>query len=131
VSRRSIRPQNYETARSELVQLTVLVRAGDRVSGRPLYCEIIDRARAAGLGGATAVRGLVGFGAAGELRMPGLAGSRGSEPVLIEITDDAAKVHGFLSAVDHLVGSGLVVLKPVTVTRRVVAPEVTTTGTPT
>ena len=130
MNRRSVRPQRYETVRSELVQLSVLVRAGDRAGGRPLYCEIIDRARAAGLGGATAVRGLVGFGAARQLRMPGLAGSRGSEPVLIEITDDAAKVHGFLSTVDHLVGSGLVVLKPVTGTRRVVAPGITTTAAP-
>ncbi len=131
MNRRSTRPQNYETVRSELVQLSVLVRAGDRLDGRPLFCEIIERARAAGLGGATAVRGLVGFGAAGKLRMPGLAGSGGSEPVLIEITDDAAKVHGFLPVLDHLVGSGLVVLKPVTVTRRVVAPGITTTAAPT
>jgi uncharacterized protein len=131
VNRRSIRPQSYETVRGELVQLSVVVRACDRVGGRPLYCEIIDRARAAGLAGATAVRGLAGFGAAGELRMPGLTGSRGSEPVLIEITDDAAKVQQFLSDVDHLVASGLVVLKPVTVTRRVVAPGITTTAAPT
>jgi uncharacterized protein len=131
VNRRSIRPQNYETVRGELVQLSVLVRAGDRLGDRPLYCEIIDRARAAGLGGATAVRGLAGFGAAGKLRMPGLAGSRGSEPVLIEITDDAAKVDRFLPALDQLVDSGLVVLKPVTVTRGVAAPGIATTAAPT
>lgn len=105
-------------------QLSVLVRAGDRLGGRPLYCEIIDRARDAGLGGATAVRGLTGFGAAGKVRSAGLTGSRGAEPILIEITDDAAKIHAFLPVLDQLVGSGLVVLKPVTVTGRAVAPGI-------
>ncbi|MGB6456379.1 MAG: DUF190 domain-containing protein [Streptosporangiaceae bacterium] len=123
------RPADYETVRIEVVQLSVLVRVGDRLGGRPLYCEIIDRARDAGFGGATAVRGLTGFGAAGKLRSAGLAGSRGSEPVLIEITDDAAKIYAFLPVLDQLIGSGLAVLKPVTVTaRRAVAPGITATA---
>ncbi len=130
MNRRSARQHDGELVRSEMLQLSVYVRAGDRLGSRPLYCEIIDRARAAGLSGATAIRGLTGFGAAGRLRSPGLMWSRGSEPVLIEITDDAAKVRAFMPILDQLIGSGLVVLKPVTLSR-VVAAGIAATAAPT
>jgi len=38
--------------------------------------------------------------------------------VLIEIIDDAARVRAFLPVLELLLGSGLVVLKTVSVTRR-------------
>jgi nucleotide-binding universal stress UspA family protein len=47
----------------------------------------------------------------------GYAEQRGTEPVLIEITDDAV-VRAFLPVLDQLIGSGLVLLKPVIATRR-------------
>jgi uncharacterized protein len=53
------------------------------------------------------VRGLQGFGASANLGRPGLAALTGREPVLIEVTDDAAKVRGFLPSVEQLAGGGL------------------------
>jgi uncharacterized protein len=103
------------TTYTSALQLSVFVRAGDMLAGRPLYCEIIERARQAGLSGATATRGLQGFGASGNLRSPGLLGRRGTEPVVIEITDDPVRVEAFLPVLDSLLGSGLVVLRTVTV----------------
>jgi uncharacterized protein len=102
---------------SEL-QLSIFVRTGDLLAGRPLYREIIERARGAGLSAATMIRGMQGFGASGKLRSPGLLGLRGTEPVVIEITDNPASVEAFLLVLDSMIGSGLVVLKPVTVTRK-------------
>jgi uncharacterized protein len=119
VNRRPVKPPAaYGTVRSTELQVSVFVRTGDRCGGRPLYREILDRARAAGLSGATVVRGLEGFGASGKLSPPGFAGLRGTEPVLIEITDDDAVVRAFLPVLDQLIGSGLVLLKPVIATRR-------------
>jgi len=92
------------------------------VNGRPLYREIIERARSAGLSGATANLGLQGFGHSAMLRPPALLRRTGFEPVLIEIADDPARVRAFLPVLDQLLGSGLVVLRTVTVTRRVAAP---------
>jgi uncharacterized protein len=95
------------------------MRAGDRFSGRPLYHEILDRARRAGLRGATAIRGMQGFGASGNPRALGLTGLSGHEPVLIQVTDDAARVRAFLSAIDQLPFGGLIVLAPVAALRPV------------
>jgi uncharacterized protein len=119
------RPRVPESVRSAQLQLSVFVRAGDRFGGSPLYREILERAKAAGLSGATVVRGLEGFGSSGKLRSPGLAGLRGTEPVLIEITDDDAAVRAFLPVLDQLIGSGLVLVKPVVVARRAAVPDVT------
>jgi PII-like signaling protein len=101
------------------LQLSIFIGAGDTYDGRPLYHEIIDRARAAGLHGATAIRGLQGFGASARLHAPGLFARSGAEPVLIEITDSPTRVEGFLPSVEELIGSGLIVLRTVTTVRRV------------
>jgi uncharacterized protein len=120
--------QDRTICTSEL-QLSIFVRAGDLLAGRPLYREIIDRARAAGLSGATAIRGMQGFGPSGKLHSPGLLGLRGTEPVVIEISDDPARVRAFLPVLDSLIGSGLLVLKPVTVTRKAARELGTTAAT--
>jgi uncharacterized protein len=103
--------------RRDELQLSIFVRAGDMVAGRPLYHEILDRLQHAGLRGASAVRGMQGFGASGQLRAPGLTGLTGHEPVLIQVTDDAASVRAFISEMDELPRGGLIVLTPVVALR--------------
>lgn len=127
---RLARTQRHQTVTRDELQVCVFVRAGDTIGGRPLYCEIVDRARAAGFTGATVVRGLTGFGASGTLRSPGLAGLRGSEPVVIEITDDDAQIRAFLPVLERVVGSGLLVVSRVTVTRRVAEPGLSAAAAP-
>ena len=111
------------------LQLCIFVRAGDTYEGRPLHHEIIDRARQAGLRGATAIRGLEGFGASAYLQRPGLAGLTGHEPVLIEVTDEADRVRAFLPSVEQLAGLGLITLKPVTSVRAITdLPDIATSA---
>jgi uncharacterized protein len=108
------------------LQLSLLLAAGDSYAGRPLYREVVDRARRAGLSGATVVRGLTGFGASARLRAPSLGGRNGHEPLLIEITDDPAPIQAFLPVLEEIVDSGLVVLRTVTTASRVAdVPDIT------
>jgi uncharacterized protein len=121
--------QERQAVQQAELQLSIFVRAGDTYAGRPLHHEIIDRARRAGLRGATAIRGLQGFGASANLGRPGLAALTGREPVLIEVTDDAVKVCAFLPSVEQLVGGGLIVLKTVTTVRTVAdVPDIATSA---
>ncbi len=105
--------------RQSELQLCIFVRAGDTYAGRPLYHEIIDRARCTGLRGATAVRALQGFGASANFQRPGLAGLTGREPVLIEVIDEADRVRAFLPSVEQLDGPTLITLKEVTTVRAI------------
>jgi uncharacterized protein len=118
VRRRPGPPPRGAVVRETKLELSIVVRAGDSYGDRPLYHEITDLARYAGLRGATVTRGLQGFGAGANLRPGGIAGHSGNEPVLIQITDDAARIRAFLPAAQRLVGSGLIVTKAVTSVRR-------------
>ena len=100
------------TVMQPAVFLSVFINADDRFAGRPLYAEIAERARQAGLGGATVTRGLDGFGSAGRLRRAGPLHSGYSVPVLIEIVADESRVRAFLPVLDEVIGSGLVILAP-------------------
>jgi uncharacterized protein len=110
-------------AQAEL-RVSVYLRSGDTYAGRPLHHEIVDRARLAGLRGATAVRGLQGFGpsALGHAALE-LAARGGRKPVLVEFSDDPTRVRAFLPVLEELIGSGLVVLTTVTTMRTMREPQ--------
>lgn len=116
--RLSPRPTMRAVQQDEL-HVSVYVRTGDRFGSRPLYKEILDRAKAAGLSDASAAIGLQGFGQTAKLRPAALTRRTGSEPVLIEITGSPARVRAFLPVLHQLLDSGLVALKTVVVTRMV------------
>lgn len=96
----------------------VFLHSGQTAHGRPAHLEIITRARAAGISGATVLHGFAGFGAAGAPAWPGLFGDSGFEPVLVEIADTAERVSAFLPELAALAGHALIVSRSVTVIRR-------------
>lgn len=107
------------TRQSAESHVSVFVCGGAAIAGRPLYREIVDRAREAGLSGVTATQGLCGFGAAGVIRWPGLFGPNGFAPVRVDIADQPDRVAAFLPEIEQLDGIALIVIKTVAVTRRV------------
>jgi len=112
------RPTMRAVQQDEL-HVSIYVRTGDRFGSRPLYREILDRARDAGLNDASVAIGFQGFGQTAKLRPAALTRRTGSEPVLIEVTDNPARIRAFLPVLNQLLDSGLVVLKTVAVTRMV------------
>lgn len=104
------------------VRLTVYVGEDDVHHHRPVYSEIVARARAAGLAGATVVRGVEGFGRSSVVHTTRLVSLSGDLPMIVEIVDTEDKVRAFLADVDELVRGGLVTLQPVEV-HRYVSPD--------
>lgn len=101
------------------LRLTVLVGENDRWHHRPLYSEIVHRARAAGLAGASVFRGIEGFGASSLVHTTRLLSLSEDLPVAVVIVDEEQRVRGFLPQLDELVAEGLVVLDPCEVVRYV------------
>lgn len=93
--------------------LRMFIGDADRHEGRPLYRVIVERARAAGLAGATVLHGPMGFGRHGRVHTAKLADVEGHLPVVIEIVDGEAAIEGFMAEVDSLLGKGLVTLEKV------------------
>ena len=61
-----------------------------------------------GLDGATAVSGITGFGAAGQIHRKGLFGVSDEKPIIIVAIDSEAKVKEAIEAVAPLVKEGLI-----------------------
>ena len=100
-------------------RLTVLVGEDDRWHGKPLYTEIVHRAHAAGLAGASVFHGIEGYGASSRIHTSRLLSLSEDLPVAIVIVDSAERIEAFLPQLDELVTEGLVVLDDVRVVRYV------------
>lgn len=101
------------------LRLTVFVGESDLWHHKPVCSEIVHRAHAAGLAGATVLRGVEGFGASNHIHTTRILSLSEDLPMVIVIVDEAEKVRGFLRQLDELVGEGLVILDEVEVIRYV------------
>ncbi|MEU0439323.1 DUF190 domain-containing protein [Streptomyces sp. NPDC006186] len=99
------------------LRVTVFVGENDTVRHRPLYSEIVHRAHAAGLAGASVFRGIEGFGASSLIHTQRLLPLSEDLPVAIVIVDTEDRVRAFLPQLDELVGEGLVILDACEVVR--------------
>ena len=94
-------------------RLTIFVGEADQWQHRPLYSEIVHRAHAAGLAGASVLRGVEGYGANSRIHTHRLVALSEDLPVLIVIVDSAERVEAFLPQLDEILSSGLVIVEPV------------------
>ncbi len=101
------------------LRLTILIGEDDVWHHKPLYHEIVHRAHAAGLAGATVLRGIEGYGASSRIHTSRILSLSEDLPVAVVMVDAEEKVRAFLPQLDELVTEGLVVVDPVEVIRYV------------
>jgi uncharacterized protein len=101
------------------LRLTVFVGEDDQWHHRPLYHEIVHRAHAAGLAGASVLRGIEGYGASSRIHTTRLLSLSEDLPIAVVIVDTEQRVRAFLPELDELVTEGLVIIDPVEVIRYV------------
>jgi PII-like signaling protein len=91
--------------------LRIFIGESDKHDGKPLYEWIVLQARAQGLAGATAWRGMIGFG--GHSRIHTFKIERLSEdlPIVVEIVDTRDKLEAFLTSIDSAIHEGLATME--------------------
>jgi PII-like signaling protein len=104
------------------LRLTVFVGEDDTWHHKPLYHEIVHRAHAAGLAGASVLRGIEGYGASSRIHTTRLLSLSEDLPVGVIIVDQEDRIRAFLPQLDELVAEGLVIIDPVEVIRYVGRP---------
>ncbi|GAA2434482.1 DUF190 domain-containing protein [Streptomyces mauvecolor] len=92
------------------LRLTIFVGESDLWHHKPVYAEIVHRAHAAGLAGASVFRGIEGFGASSLIHTQRLLSLTEDLPVAIVVVDHEKRVRDFLPQLDELVADGLVML---------------------
>ena len=93
----------------------------DKVHGRPLFEEIVFRARNEGLAGATAFKGIMSFGASHSIHTMKIFALSGDLPIIVEIVDNIDKLDEFVPVVQELMNlskkGGMITLQEVDVLR--------------
>lgn len=97
------------------VRLTVILGEDDTWHHRPVYSELVVRAREAGIAGATVTRGLEGFGRRSIVHTSRLVSLSSDLPVVVTIVDEASKIRDFMPHVEELLSGGLVTTEDVEV----------------
>jgi PII-like signaling protein len=97
--------------------LRIFVGEEDQSEGRPLYEDIVLKARSSHLAGATVLRGPLGFGRSSRLHTAKILRLSYDLPLVIEIVDTDENIQAFLPILHSLTASCLITLEKVTVVR--------------
>lgn len=101
----------------EHVLLRIFVGESELWEHRPLYRALIEKLRHEGLSGATALRGIEGFGASNVLHSTSLLALSRDLPVLVEVVDSRERIDRVLPALREMVGKGLMTTTTVNVVK--------------
>lgn len=104
--------------------LRIFIGDRDKHRGRSLYEVIVERAKNAGLAGATVFGGHLGYGANSVVHHAGMFRLSQDLPIVIEMVAKEEKLRSFLPQLKSLLsGGGLITLERVTVLEYEAAPE--------
>jgi PII-like signaling protein len=99
----------------DAVLLRIFIEETRKWHGQPLYEAIVLKARDMHLGGATVLRGPMGFGRSHRLHIAKIFNLTLDLPLVIEIVESEAKINEFLPVIDGMISSGLVTMEKVKV----------------
>lgn len=95
--------------------LRIFIGESDKYGDKALYEAIILKARELGLAGATAVRGVMGFGADSRMHTAKLLELSEDLPMIIELVDTGENLDKLMPFLDENVTEGLITLEDVKV----------------
>jgi PII-like signaling protein len=96
--------------------LRIYVGHNDAYEDTPLDEALVLKARELGMAGATAIRGILGYGQPSHAKTSALLLIRDAT-VLIEVVDVRAKIETYLAAIEPMIRSGLVTIEDIKVVR--------------
>jgi PII-like signaling protein len=99
----------------DAILLRIFFGEDDRYEHRPLHEAIVLKAREMQLGGATVLRGHIGFGHSSHIHTSQPLRLSQDLPVIVEIVDAQGKIDAFLPVLDSMMSSGLVTIEKVQV----------------
>jgi uncharacterized protein len=99
----------------DAVLLRIFFGEDDKFRHLPLHEAIVLKAREMRVGGATVLRGQVGFGYSSRIHTTKILRLSQDLPVVVEIVDAQEKIDAFLPVLDGMMSSGLITIEKVQV----------------
>jgi uncharacterized protein len=95
----------------EAVLLRIFFGENDKFDRVPLHEAIVLKAREIHLGGATVLRGHIGFGHSSRIHASKFLRLSQDLPVVVEIIDSKENIDSFLPVLDGMMSSGLITME--------------------
>jgi PII-like signaling protein len=99
----------------ERVLMRIHIGERDKVHGKALHTAIIELLHERGFAGATAFRGIMGFGAGSRVHSDRFADLALDLPIVVECVETEEKIDAILPELDGMLGGGLITLERVRV----------------
>lgn len=101
----------------EGILLRIFIGESDRYKWKPLYEQIVYKAKELDMAGVTVVRGIMGFGASSRLHTAKLLRLSEDMPLVIEIVDSEEYINRLLPFLDEVIEEGLITIERVRILR--------------
>ena len=99
----------------EAILLRIFFGKNDKFHGLPLHEAIVLKAREMHIGGATVLRGHIGFGHSSRVQTTDILRLSQDLPVVVEIIGSTEKIDAFLPVLDGMMTSELVTIEKIQV----------------
>lgn len=100
---------------SSAKRLRIYIGETDSYKGRALYQVLVEKAKELDLAGATAFRGLMGYGANSRIHTAKIMDLSSDLPMIVEIIDSEEYIKKLLPYIDEMVQEGLVTIDDIEV----------------
>lgn len=97
--------------------VVIYVNSTDQWHGQTLYAAIVQLCKDRGMAGATVIRCAEGYGSSGRLHTSRLLELSENLPVRIEIIDIPERIEPLVSALEPMIGEGLMAISDVHILR--------------
>jgi uncharacterized protein len=101
--------------KGERVLMRIHIGESDKHHHQPLYAAIVELLRARHFAGATAYRGIMGFGASAKLHTDRFDYLSTDLPIVVECVETEERIKEILPELDNMIGGGLITLERATV----------------
>lgn len=99
------------------LKVSIYTSEGAKHHGAPVYTSILDYLFYRGVSGATALRGVAGFGADHHMHTASINEIADFMPIKIEFVETEEKVNELLGKLEEMVGSGLIEVQETTIAK--------------
>ncbi len=97
------------------VLVRIFLKESEEKKGKPLYRLVVEELRKNGVGGATVLKAILGYGTTGEMHYEGIEALSYDLPVVIEFVEDEEKAMSVIEDLGKVLGRGLVTMERVQV----------------
>jgi PII-like signaling protein len=96
-------------------QVTIYLGETDQYHHKPLYMAIIEMLRREGLGGATVLRGVAGFGASSRIHTSAILRLSMDQPIVVVVVDRSERIERIIEPLRQMAPASLITVQDVEV----------------